>query len=513
MKYLAIMKDSLLEAIDTKVFYVAVAISVLFVLLMATLTFTPNPPQEGMQKLAERFADGSIQIDLPILGRVRATESLVQYKIGEISEPANPAKPWEAEYRFVLETIDNSQFGFRTAVLMEAFQAEETQAGSGTTKRPTRGMKWRQELEEEARRLEAQESMKKLNDQARAQRLMDEMRRFVVRRLQEELVSLKPEELEEFIRQQLENQGNWTVTEVKQTGVKPVKIKVRVFVPEGEGGQIKTEEVLGEEHQFTVTMTNRAGTYRLWPHQASLLFGAVPLGSSQDPARVVNFIQRWIINNVGAAVILLLSCIITSFFIPNMLRKGTVDLLLAKPISRWALLCYKYVGGLTFMFINTVIIIGGFWLAIGLRAGIWESHVLLMILVLTFEFALFYAVSTLLAVLTRSPVVCILGCILLWGLLFAVGWGYNLFGGPRDDAGAFTHTLNISHAVLPHYFDLDKLSQKVLQEAFLDPSPAERQRLDQEYKLYYWDESVLVTLAYIGGMLGLACWRFNARDY
>ena len=39
--------------------------------------------------------------------------------------------------------------------------------------------------------------------------------------------------------------------------------------------------------------------------------------------------------DIGAWVALLTGVIITSFFVPNMLRKGTVDLLLVKPIQRW----------------------------------------------------------------------------------------------------------------------------------------------------------------------------------
>ena len=58
---------------------------------------------------------------------------------------------------------------------------------------------------------------------------------------------------------------------------------------------------------------------------------------------------------------LLYGVIITGFFIPNMLRKGTLDLLLVKPISRWTLLLYKYVGGLSFIFLNAAVAVIGIW--------------------------------------------------------------------------------------------------------------------------------------------------------
>src|SRR5262249_26444513 len=157
-----------------------------------------------------------------------------------------------------------------------------------------------------------------------------------------------------------------------------------------------------------------------------LLFGAVPLYTSDRPGDLAFRLEGWIVGSFGASAVMLLGCIITAFFVPNMLRKGTVDLLLAEPVNRFTLLAYKYVGGLTFMFLNTVVLVVGIWAAIGARTGIWDAWFLFMIPVLTFEFAVFYALSTLAAVWTRSPVVSILLCVLMWGVLMGLGWVYWL---------------------------------------------------------------------------------------
>ena len=118
---------------------------------------------------------------------------------------------------------------------------------------------------------------------------------------------------------------------------------------------------------------------------------------------------------------MLIGAIITSFYIPNMLRKGTVDLLIAKPIHRAALLLYNFVGGLSFMFLNTVVVVVGIWLVAGLRSGLWARRSSGCILILTFQFAIFYAVSTVFAVLTRSPIVAILAACFTWVLLWRSG--------------------------------------------------------------------------------------------
>jgi ABC-type transport system involved in multi-copper enzyme maturation permease subunit len=253
-----------------------------------------------------------------------------------------------------------------------------------------------------------------------------------------------------------------------------------------------------------------------------LIFGGLPLGDGNRPGKVVYGIEKYLVCSFGASAIMLLSCIITAFYIPNMLRKGTIDFLLVKPVSRFTLLFYKYIGGLTFMFLNTLVLIGGLWVVIGLRSSIWEPGFLLMIFVLTYQFALFYALSTLGAVLTRSPIVSILICVVLWAVLFGMSWAYwgvNLVRPTAASGGEgilptwVISAVDGAHVALPHYGDLDELGSKMLYQDLLDPSQAEKQKLDKEYEHYNWVETVGVTSAYIVIMLGLAYWRFATKDY
>src|SRR5207302_6968027 len=119
----------------------------------------------------------------------------------------------------------------------------------------------------------------------------------------------------------------------------------------------------------------------------SLFFGAVdPQGGffRGSSSSWVFFVESTLVNSLGGWVALLIGIVITSFFIPNMLRKGTIDMLLAKPIHRPVLLVYKYIGGLTFMFLNSCVAIGGVWLGLGLRSGIWAPGFVMTFLTLTF---------------------------------------------------------------------------------------------------------------------------------
>ena len=211
--------------------------------------------------------------------------------------------------------------------------------------------------------------------------------------------------------------------------------------------------------------------------------------------------------------------VITSFFIPNMLRKGSIDLLISKPIGRSQLLVYKYIGGLTFVFLVSSVMVGGVWLALALRSGFWNPNFLVVIPVLTFTFAILYAVSTLAAVFTRSPIFAILLAVGFAFFLFVVGQVKTVFdvfravdpekGGVPQWAFALVDGLN---DVLPRYKDLDKLTSKLLSSGTL--TPAEMQSRGFDVMTYpSWSETFGVSLVFIVILLAVSCWRFRRRDY
>jgi ABC-type transport system involved in multi-copper enzyme maturation permease subunit len=520
MKYFAILKDSLRETIDSKVFFFVAAIAVLAIGFMATLSLEPNPPEAGLQKISERFPDGSQEIDLPIVGRTKATPPFAQYSVHDVKAPENNDRPWEGEYEFVIESRDLVPLGGRIAILRNALMVEDEKERVAKTGRKTRGRQIQEEIMEEARRIQEREEKKGRDRMTMQQNFMEQLIAFIGKRLEQEVRSLSPKDMEEFIQEQMATQGNWEVLQVKWLELpaeeRTIKIKTKVPVQEGEDIRIKTEEADGEVNRLLVKVKPRSGTYRAWPHKATLLFGSVPLGSASLPGELVTKVTHYVVGLFGAPAIMLLGCVITAFFIPNMLRKGTIDLLLAKPVNRVSLLVYKYVGGLTFMFLNTTVLIVGLWVALGVRTGIWEPIFLVTILILTFEFALFYALSTLLGVLTRSPIVSILGCVMLWGALFIVGWLYWWTAVTSDAAETNTRSAGATavetiHTVVPHYLDLDWLADRSLKERTLPE--AERLKIDREYGMFRWSESLSVTGLYIVLLLGVACWRFAARDY
>jgi ABC-type transport system involved in multi-copper enzyme maturation permease subunit len=260
---------------------------------------------------------------------------------------------------------------------------------------------------------------------------------------------------------------------------------------------------------------------RAWIYEPRILF-AIPLSFLRTSLNdAVYWIEDKLVGGVGAWVGILIGVVITAFFVPSMLRKGTVDLLIVKPIPRPLILLYKYVGGLSFVFLNSLFVVVGMWLVLGLRSGIWAPGFLVSILTITFFFAILYSLSVLLGVLTGSPVVSILLTVVAWFALWLVGTVYTGLEGLRKNEGAqqasgvpgwvFT-TVDVLHFVLPRTKDVDILSTKVISRGVLTEAEIKHRGLDKLPDLN-WAESLSVSGAFMAVMLGLASWRFAVKDY
>ncbi|MFC2134780.1 ABC transporter permease [Bacteroidota bacterium] len=114
---------------------------------------------------------------------------------------------------------------------------------------------------------------------------------------------------------------------------------------------------------------------------------------------------------------LFLSIFSTSSFIPNMLEKGSVDLLLSKPVSRSQIIWGKFLGGSLVVFINIAYLVIGIWILLGLKFGNWDPNILTTIGVITFTFAVLYSLIILIGVITRSSLLAMMLTYLIFFVL------------------------------------------------------------------------------------------------
>ena len=161
------------------------------------------------------------------------------------------------------------------------------------------------------------------------------------------------------------------------------------------------------------------------------------------------------------------------------------------------------------------LLVGAVWLVLGLRTGVWKPGLLLGVPVITFFFAILYAVSVFNGVVTRSAVTAILVTCIVWFGLWILGMVYAAFdqtrGIPSENDWAYP-IVDTLHAVLPRTADLDLLLRKVLTRELLDDVQA-RQVHATNLPAITWAESVSVSVAFVSVLLGLAGWRFYRKDY
>jgi len=280
------------------------------------------------------------------------------------------------------------------------------------------------------------------------------------------------------------------------------------------------------ERVYKIT-TGPSAEPRVWPVKFSILFGAWESPAPLPLGILLYTIQDLLISNVGGLGIILIAAIVTSFFIPNMLRPGSVVLLLSKPIGRVTLLLFKYIGGLFFVLILTTFVVGGVWLITGIRAGVWAPGVFIVIPLMTFSFAILYAVSTLAAVWSRNSIVAILVTLGFAGMLWLVGKAefFARLHRTRQDTLAelnreepkYDSWSNVAVGInnaLPRWHDIDRLTGHAVAESLMTMKQQEAQgTASQKKHLPSWSGTFGVTLAWIAAFLALACWRFSVKDY
>jgi ABC-type transport system involved in multi-copper enzyme maturation permease subunit len=168
---------------------------------------------------------------------------------------------------------------------------------------------------------------------------------------------------------------------------------------------------------------NDKGMRILWfstIENASLAAGTA--GSKQFLAYMFNSIYVYFWLSWGAIILAVLS---TASILPEFLSSGSIELSLAKPISRLSLLFWRVVGALLFVLLQTTVGVSVAYLLMGLKFGVWIHEALWTIPLITLQFFYLFCISTLLAVLTRSTLVCVIGTGLFWLGLFVIQFSSN----------------------------------------------------------------------------------------
>lgn len=508
MRFIAMLRDSFKEAVDGWIFLVMLALSGLLILVVASASVRPATVEQAVPEMFDREV---MQFISPDHGKAsRSAFFLHNFAISNVVPLQAGATPWENEFRFTLTYTGGAS------------------AQSGVEVGEAKDMKEMKDLKiEDVKKIDRQSGLfsDPIEDAARywaapAGASPKEWPKFT------------PELAEEFVTFQVRTAAGLDVLKVER----------------------KRAPLIAMPGQSAYEVTARSASKLRWPHTPLLFFGAVRLSFLQKPlGSLIYGLESVLVSGLGAWVALLAGIVVTAGFIPNMLRKGAIDLLLTKPMSRPLILVYKYLGGLTFVAVLTAFTAVGIWIAVGLRAGVWAPGLLLAVVAITYYFAILYAFSTLVGVVTRNAIVCIVATLIFWVALFVIGTAHQVVSqldrvdiaqlnrpkepeakpqekkngeaAPRANENpppraeppdlrpakwlvTVTSTLNM---LTPRTGDLSTLTSRIIGDGLLSEGEQERQR--KEAADVDWPEVIGVSLAYIAIFLGLAVLRFVTRSY
>jgi len=287
----------------------------------------------------------------------------------------------------------------------------------------------------------------------------------------------------------------------------------------------------------------------LWPHRFALFGDSLELTPPEGaPLGLEVFIlQKLLSNGIGGTILLLVSVVVTATFAPTMIRKGTLELLLVRPLPRWQLIVFTYAAALLFVAGLLGLLILATWLVTGLLTNLWSPGILVALPTLLMFFAMLLSVSVFTGVVTRSAVAAMLVTITTWGVLFVVGLMHmqvvasriraenadrprpvsvadalrprspSRQDRPQQPAKHRTpfHATTVArvveavYAVLPHTEDLDTMVDRQLMRDF---AVGGRLRQLIESPDFQWSRGVGLTLAHTAAFLLAACVVFTRRD-
>src|SRR5215467_13205995 len=156
---------------------------------------------------------------------------------------------------------------------------------------------------------------------------------------------------------------------------------------------------------------------------ATLIVGSIGLALNMDAVngviRGVTFfgselrvpaftVKQWVENFQSAIAMfigtfgLFLALMATSTLFPQMLQKGSIDLLLCRPIPRWRIITARFLGGVSIMAFNALYLFVGVWAVLGFKSDVWNNAFPLSTALVIFAFIVLFSVVMISSVITEN---------------------------------------------------------------------------------------------------------------
>jgi ABC-type transport system involved in multi-copper enzyme maturation permease subunit len=228
-------------------------------------------------------------------------------------------------------------------------------------------------------------------------------------------------------------------------------------------------------------------------------------------------LERDLANLFAGMLGLIVALMVCASFVPNMLQKGTLETILARPVPRGRLLFYKYLGSLWFVFIMSTALFGVCWMAISVRTGVWNPWFLACILTITANFAVIHCVSVLFGVITRQGAIAGMIGLSFWGISGQVVQTREMMQMSADRGLSkvdplVQKTLNTCYWILPKTTDFGHLNTLFLSRSALSEDAYQRLYATTLPKID-WAWSMGSTAVFCAVVLSFAILIFKRKDF
>ena len=148
---------------------------------------------------------------------------------------------------------------------------------------------------------------------------------------------------------------------------------------------------------------------------AATLFGH-PLEMHGGPAAIGDVVAGGLAAFAGLTYGLgiFLAIFATGNQVPNLMRRGTVDLYLSRPVGRARVLLGRFLGGVTLVAVNLLYLCGGLMILVGIKTGLWQLRFLLAAALIFVVFLTYLGFMYLVGVLSGSTPLSVMLSYGLW---------------------------------------------------------------------------------------------------
>lgn len=198
---------------------------------------------------------------------------------------------------------------------------------------------------------------------------------------------------------------------------------------------------------------------------------------------------------------LFLALMATSTLFPSMLQKGSIDLLLCRPLPRWRLMTSRFLGGASIMAFNAAYLFLGVWTVLGWKSGIWNPGFPAAVILAIFAFIVLFSVVMVVSVMTESGPAGLLVAFTM--LIFSPILAQHERITPVFSAELYRRIFRSLYWIVPKSAETIAAMRRLIREAPLDMF---RNPMDLQWVL--GTSAVFAIVCFVGTMI-----YFTRRDY